>query len=269
MHRRTHEEQRALERSGTTAHPRRTAIAARRRASGSGAARGSLAPVGVALGGDLGHRRRRRAAGSWTYRAAPVARCAATQRAGRGFAARCVGARLPHRVVDAAPRGRGDRAQVRCRALHHPSLARTRAAGLLLPETRRQGARAQRAGHCALEAASLAGAKKNCARDGRVIVFIDESGFSERPTVARTWGQRGHPPIIQYCFNWHQLSAIAGLTFWNFYFRLYPGTVNSARVIEFLKALRAQIQRPLLVIWDRSQTHRSRLVKRFLESLHG
>lgn len=102
-----------------------------------------------------------------------------------------------------------------------------------------------------------------------MIVFIDESGFSERPTVARTWAQRGHTPIIQYCFNWHQLSAIAGLTFWNFYFRLYPGTVNSARVIEFLKALRAQIQRPLLVIWDRSQTHRSRLVKRFLESLHG
>jgi transposase len=102
-----------------------------------------------------------------------------------------------------------------------------------------------------------------------VIVFIDESGFSERPTVARTWARRGQTPIIQYCFNWHQLSAIAGLTFWNFYFRLFPGTINSERVIEFLKALRAQIKRPLLIIWDRSQTHRSRLVKKFLESLDG
>jgi len=102
-----------------------------------------------------------------------------------------------------------------------------------------------------------------------VIVFIDESGFSERPTVARTWAQRGRTPIIQYHFKWHQLAAIAGLTFWNFYFRLFPGTINSERVIEFLKALRAQIKQPLLVIWDRSQTHRSRLVKHFLESLNG
>ena len=138
-----------------------------------------------------------------------------------------------------------------------------------MPEAGGQGPRAQRAGDRPLEAVSLAGAKKNCARDGRVIVFIDESGFSERPTVARTWARRGQTPIIQYCFNWHQLSAIAGLTFWNFYFRLFPGTINSERVIEFLKALRAQIKRPLLVIWDRSQTHRSRLVKKFLESHNG
>jgi transposase len=47
------------------------------------------------------------------------------------------------------------------------------------------------------------------------------------------------------------------------------GRSASERLIEFLKALRAQIKRPLLIIWDRSQTHRSRLVKQFLESLNG
>ena len=46
-------------------------------------------------------------------------------------------------------------------------------------------------------------------------------------------------------------------------------SIRHPQVIEFLKALRAHINRPLLIIWDRSQTHRSRLVKKFLESLNG
>lgn len=100
-------------------------------------------------------------------------------------------------------------------------------------------------------------------------MFIDESGLSERPTVARTWARKGHTPVIQYHFNWHQLSAIAGLTFWNFYFRLIPGAINGEQVVDFLKALCVQIKRPLLIIWDRLQAHRSRLVKQFVESRNG
>jgi len=36
------------------------------------------------------------------------------------------------------------------------------------------------------------------------------------------------------------LSAVAGITFYNFYFRLYPGTVKSPQVIDFLEALLQQ-----------------------------
>jgi len=33
--------------------------------------------------------------------------------------------------------------------------------------------------------------------------------------------------VLQYCFNWKTLSVMAGLTFWNFYFKLYPGAIRS------------------------------------------
>ena len=33
----------------------------------------------------------------------------------------------------------------------------------------------------------MAGAQKKARREGRLIVFIDESGTSERPTRVRTW----------------------------------------------------------------------------------
>ena len=42
----------------------------------------------------------------------------------------------------------------------------------------------------------------------------------------------------------------AGLTVWNFYFRLYPGAVKKAQVLDFLQALVRHLRLPLLVVWD-------------------
>ena len=50
---------------------------------------------------------------------------------------------------------------------------------------------------------------------------------------------------------------MAGVTFWNFYFQLHPGSIRAAQVVEFLDALRRQIRKPLLVVWDQLATHRS------------
>jgi len=102
-----------------------------------------------------------------------------------------------------------------------------------------------------------------------VIVFIDESGLSERPCRARTWAPRGHTPILQYSFSWKQLSVIAGISFWRFYFRLFPGTIRTPQVIEFLKVLQATIGKKLLIIWDRLQAHRSKLVRQHVEDQRG
>ncbi|MGH8489036.1 MAG: hypothetical protein ACREXS_09280, partial [Gammaproteobacteria bacterium] len=73
-----------------------------------------------------------------------------------------------------------------------------------------------------MEEEALARVKKNAAKQGRTIVFVDESGLSERPTRVRTWAPRGQTPVLQYHFNWHQLSVMAGLSFRRFYFRLSP-----------------------------------------------
>lgn len=100
-------------------------------------------------------------------------------------------------------------------------------------------------------------------------MFIDETGLSERPHRVRTWSPRGQTPILQMHFNWHQLSAIAGLTFWNFYFKLVPGAFNGQRVVEFLQQLRQQIKRPLMVIWDGLPAHRSRLVRDYVDGTAG
>src|SRR3989454_8940916 len=98
-----------------------------------------------------------------------------------------------------------------------------------------------------MEAEALAGVKKKAKNEGHTIVFIDESGLSERPHRCRTWAPRGQTPVLQYHFNWKTLSAMAGVTWWNFYFRLFPGAIR--------QALRRMRRRPTLVIafWQQAE----------------
>ena len=102
-----------------------------------------------------------------------------------------------------------------------------------------------------------------------MIVFVDESGLSERPTRVRTWALKGQTPVIQFHFNWKQLSLIAGLSFRQCVFRLHQGVIRSAQIVEFLQALRRHLKRRLLIIWDGLQAHRSRLVREHVDSTKG
>ena len=111
--------------------------------------------------------------------------------------------------------------------------------------------------------------KKKAQNEGRTLVFIDESGLSEKPHRCRTWAPRGQTPVLQFNFNWEKLSVSAGLTLRNFYFRLYPGAIGEQEVIHFLKALVRHIQHPMLIVWDRLPAHRSRLGRAFIELSEG
>ena len=66
--------------------------------------------------------------------------------------------------------------------------------------------------------------------------------------------------MLQYHFNWKTLSAMAGVTWWNFYFRLFPGAIKSPQVVEFLQHLLRHLPGKLLIIWDGLPSHRSHLV---------
>jgi transposase len=98
---------------------------------------------------------------------------------------------------------------------------------------------------------------------------VDESGLSERPSVTTTWAERGCTPQLHCSFCWKQLSVIAGVTWWRFYFRLFPGTVRGPQAVEFLAALRRQLRGPLLIIWDGLAVHRSRVVTQWVEATAG
>jgi transposase len=120
-----------------------------------------------------------------------------------------------------------------------------------------------------VEEEDLAGVKKKAQNEGRTIVFVDESGLSQRPHHCRTWAPRGETPLLFHHFNWRSLSVMAGLTVYNFYFELFEEAIRSEHLVVFLDHLQRCVPGKLMIIWDRLPAHRSHLVRDYVETLEG
>lgn len=56
---------------------------------------------------------------------------------------------------------------------------------------------------------------------------------------------------------------MAGIAWWNFCFKLFPGSIKGLQIIEFLQHLMRHMRGPLLVIWNGLPVHCSPLVRHF------
>lgn len=118
----------------------------------------------------------------------------------------------------------------------------------------------------------MAGAKKNAARQKAWIFFEDESGFTQQPSVRRTWAPRGKTPVLKARGNhWSKTSVAAALGFrWDgrkarMVARMRPDSHNAESLIAFLKDLRRFVRgEKVILIWDRLPAHRSKHMKAFL-----
>ncbi len=93
--------------------------------------------------------------------------------------------------------------------------------------------------------------------------------MTQKPHRIRTWAPKGQTPVLQYHFNWDNLATIAGLTWFNFYFRMYAGAIKAEQVVDFLGHLQRQLPGKLLIVWDGLPAHRSKLVKEFVAAQKG
>ena len=103
-------------------------------------------------------------------------------------------------------------------------------------------------------------------------MFWDEAGFSQRPSVRRTWAPRGKTPVLRQPFNWKRLSAIgmlavsADVSRVRVLFSLRPGTVDSAWIVDSLRSLHRHLRDPVILLWDGLPAHRSTATRRHLEA---
>lgn len=92
------------------------------------------------------------------------------------------------------------------------------------------------------------------------------------PLLRRSWAPTGHTPVIHQRTRHHQrVSMIAALCVSPnrdhvyCYFRLHPGvSITGAEVLHFLRQLLRQLQAPMVIIWDRLNAHRSRMLRPIL-----
>lgn len=111
--------------------------------------------------------------------------------------------------------------------------------------------------------------KARARKEERTIVFVDESGLSQKPAAKSTWAPEGQTPVLELNFNWKKLSVIGGITLKSLYFQLHEDSVKAPEVVAFLRHLQQHISGKLLVIWDGLPAHRSKVVADYLASTKG
>jgi len=97
-------------------------------------------------------------------------------------------------------------------------------------------------------------------------VFEDEFGFSYAEPVSFTWAPKGQPPQLKRITHFRrETSTMVGLTISGQIFkRHFDGAVNAEKVIVGLEHFRGHIHQPMILIMDRSQTHRAKIVTTYL-----
>jgi transposase len=113
----------------------------------------------------------------------------------------------------------------------------------------------------------VAFSEKEALKEGRTIVFADQSGFYLLPAVVRTYAPVGQTPLLKERLSRDHLSAMSAITLdGKLYMLEQERSFKGEDVVRFLKHLLRQIPGKLLIIWDGSPIHRGRAIKDFLAS---
>ena len=95
---------------------------------------------------------------------------------------------------------------------------------------------------------ALVSGKKKARKLRSWIIFQDESGVSQRPSIRRTWAPKGETPVLIHAFNWKKMSVAAALAYrWDgkrarLFFQTKPDSYNEDSLIAFLKDLKREFR---------------------------
>ena len=96
-------------------------------------------------------------------------------------------------------------------------------------------------------------------------MFVDQSGFYLLPAVIRTYAPIGQTPVLREELSREHLSVMSGITLEGKLLMMEQDRAfKGPEVVRFLKHALRQIGGKLLIIWDGSPIHRSKVVKDFL-----
>lgn len=116
-----------------------------------------------------------------------------------------------------------------------------------------------------MAAAAVASGKKNAARLGAHLVFLDESGFLILPLVVKTWAPRRHTPVLaERMIKREKISAISAISVsprrqhLGLYYQLHRTNIRQREVCQFLRHLLRHLRGPVVLLLDNAKIHRSR-----------
>ena len=124
----------------------------------------------------------------------------------------------------------------------------------------------------------MGGGKRARAACGGYICFEDEAGFTRRPPKGRTWGRRGHTPVVTCSGRRSGRLSVAGLiamrpgsrTRLCHRLRTHPAGKGQRRsmgerdFIALIDGVHHLVKAPIVLLWDRLNTHVSHAMRELI-----
>jgi len=112
--------------------------------------------------------------------------------------------------------------------------------------------------------------RKRAKRHGAKIFFSDEAGFQSDPVLGRTYGLKGHTPVVKTSGQRQSLNVISAVNargeFWAV---TYTGKLNAESFVAFLQDFVKSQPGKIFLVVDGHPAHKANLVKTYLKSLKG
>jgi transposase len=112
--------------------------------------------------------------------------------------------------------------------------------------------------------------REQARRTGAVIFFVDEAAVRSDSHRGTTWGKLGETPVVRDSgdrFSVRLISAVSPRG--DMRFAAFEGQMTGARFVGFLKKLRADVERPLIIIADNASYHKGKVVDHYCRQTQG
>jgi len=106
--------------------------------------------------------------------------------------------------------------------------------------------------------------------EGAETFFWDKSGFRADTVHGKTWGVRGHTPVVQRPGQRQSISAASAVNAKGaFWYCTYEGGLNGESFVELLQRMMKYRRKPIHLVLDGLPAHKTALVKNYVASTKG
>jgi transposase len=112
--------------------------------------------------------------------------------------------------------------------------------------------------------------RKRAKRLGARIFFLDEAGFQSDPPLGRTYGLKGHTPVVRTSGQRQSVNVISAVNArGEFWAATYTGKLNAEAYVAFLKDFMKSQSGSVFLVVDGHPAHKAKVVKQYVQGLQG
>jgi transposase len=107
-------------------------------------------------------------------------------------------------------------------------------------------------------------------KEGAAIFFADEASVRTNYHAGTTWAPVGQTPVVKGSGRTRSISMVSAVSpRGELHFQVHESGIRQEEFLEFCKVLIADTGRPVFLIVDNSQVHRSKILKAYVEQSDG